>query len=457
MIDFKQEVMNRKEELLNDLKTLCQIPSVLDPSTAGFNQPFGEANRRVLDAMLAIGKRDGFEVDDVNGYAGHIDIGEGEKTLGILGHLDVVPANVEGWTYPAYDMTIDGDFLYGRGVADDKGPLLAAYYGAKIVNEMDFDKKMKIRVIFGCAEETGSDCVRHYFKVRPYPDLGFTPDAGFPVVYGEKALAKVNLSGDFEKDKLIGLYGGTAVNIVPAEAEAIVKGECRDYRDTFYPYLRKHGLEGDLEEEGNATRLVVKGVSAHGSVPELGVNAIVYLCHYLNTVIDNEFVDFIDEYFYKDVTGEKIGIDCPGIMGHTSVNLGKIVYKNQHGVINLDVRTSYELAKEDFFNRIDQWLKDSPFDKEINYENALYVDPESDLIQKLHRSYVEFTGDTTNGPTTMGGGTYAKEMPNCVAFGCEFPGRDNKMHQNDELINLDELLTSAAIYAKAIYDLIKAD
>ena len=133
MIDFKEEVLKHKDEMLKDLKDLCLIPSTLDKSTAKKNQPFGENNRKALDLMLSIGQRDGFVTDDCDGYAGSIDIGEGEDCFGILGHLDVVPTEGQEWDYPEYDMTLDGDTLYGRGVADDKGPLIAAYYAAKIV------------------------------------------------------------------------------------------------------------------------------------------------------------------------------------------------------------------------------------------------------------------------------------------------------------------------------------
>ena len=157
-MDFKQEALQYKDALLQDLKTLCQIPSTMDMSTADKGQPFGEMPRAALDQMIAIGKRDGFITDNCDGYAGSIDIGEGDEVFGILGHLDVVPVNKTGWSYPPFDCTLDGDMLYGRGVADDKGPLLAAYYAAKIINKMDFEKKMKISVIFGTTEENGSAC-----------------------------------------------------------------------------------------------------------------------------------------------------------------------------------------------------------------------------------------------------------------------------------------------------------
>ena len=80
---------------------------------------------------------------------------------------------------------------------------------------------------------------------------------------------------------------------------------------------------------------------------------------------------------------------------------------------------------------------------------------EENFVQKLHKAYVEVSGDTESQPQAIGGGTYAKSMPNCVAFGCEFKDEDNAIHGNNENIKIDSLLKSTEIFAKAIYDLIK--
>lgn len=455
MIDFYQEVLKEKDNFLKDLRKLCQIPSVLDKATAKENQPFGAGCREALDAMLALGQRDGFTTDDVDGYAGSIDIGEGEEVFGILGHLDVVPVNKTGWNYPQFDATLDGDRLYGRGVADDKGPLLAAYYAAKIVNRLDFERRYKIRVIFGCDEENGSSCVDYYFKHRPYPAMGFTPDADFPVVYGEKGISHYTLSGDFDQHDIIGIYGGKRFNVVPGSAEAYLKGQVKDYEETFNAFLEEHELKGMIGKEGNVVKLIVNGRSAHGSMPEKGLNAVVYLCHYLNTVSKNKLVEFVDQYFFKDTSGKMLGIANDGRLGHTSVNLGVLNYKEGHAQILLDIRYSDELTPEHLHNELMD--KAAPFGFVEKHEDtpALYVDPQSELVTKLHNSYVAYTNDHTHQPQTIGGGTYAKEMPNCVAFGAEFPGRDNHMHEDNETIMLNELLTSAAIYASSLYDLIK--
>ena len=454
MIDFKSEVLKIKDQMIEDIKMLCAIPSTQDDNTVAEFAPFGKANRQALDAMLKIGKRDGFKVEDVDGYAGHIDIGEGDETFGILGHLDVVPVNKVGWDSDPFEVIIKDDKLYGRGVADDKGPLLAGYYAAKIINSLNLPVKMKIRVIFGCNEELGSRCVKYYFSKKPYPKMGFTPDASFPVVYGEKAGCEFVIEGNVEKGGLIYLSAGNRANIVPETCEAVICGNYKQYIDSYKSFLSMNNLTGDIEEEGNHTKLVLNGKSAHASTPEEGINAVVYLCKYLATVVDNKLVNFILEYL-DDCNGKKLGIDHVGVMGPLTLNLGIISYCKENFKITLDLRCPHDMDFDNMISKFQTVCANYGFNETHNIGEALYVDPDSKLIKTLHEAYVNVTGDTVNKPQTMGGGTYAKSMPNCVAFGAEFLGEDNLIHGNNENIKIESLLKATEIYCQAIYNLIK--
>ncbi|MFR7592632.1 MAG: dipeptidase PepV [Longibaculum sp.] len=455
MIDFLAEVLKRKEDIIHDIQTLCAIPSVLDVASANEGQPFGAACREALDAMLAIGKRDGFECENVDGYAGHIDIGDEDAAFGILGHLDVVPCNPQGWDTDPYHVTIKDGKLFGRGVADDKGPLIAGYYAAKIIHELDLPVKMKTRVIFGCNEENGSKCMKYYFKKKPYPQMGFTPDAEFPVVFGEKAGVNFKITGNIEKAGIIGIYSGTRSNIVPETCEVYIEGHYKQYKESFMKFLEEYHLKGTVEEEGNHAKLTLIGKSAHASTPEQGTNAATYMCHYLATISQNQLVHFIDQYFFNDHYGKNLKIAYRGMMGDLTMNLGVLNYKDGYVNMVVDMRVPHEVTDEQLTTPIQKCLKTYGLSEEHELGKALYIDPKSDLVQTLHNAYVEFTGDHDHLPQAIGGGTYAKSMPNCVAFGVEFPGTDNKIHQNNEEISIDDLMKATAIYAKALYDLIK--
>lgn len=453
MIDFKSEVENEIENLINDLATLVSYPSVQDDSTVKENQPFGQANRDVLDAMIAIGQRDGFVSEDVDGYAGHIDIGQGDATFGVLGHLDVVPVNDIGWDSDPFVLKRENEILYGRGVVDDKGALLAGYYACKIINKLGLATKMKMRVIFGCNEELGSKCVKHYFTKMPFPQMGFTPDASFPVVFGEKAMAAINISGSIEKKGLISMFAGKRANIVPEEVIAVVEGNYKNYLKSFNDFLEQNHLDGTVEEEGNHTRLILKGKSAHASLPHEGKNAISYLALYLVNEIDNDLIRLIADNL-SDYNGTGLKINHTGIMGDLTMNLGVIGYKNNQVNLTLDIRASHEIDFPAMKEQIQRIIDPLKLELTITTTPGLYVDPKSELITKLHQGYQEVT-QKTDQPQTMGGGTYAKSMPNCVAFGVEFAGYDYKIHGNNENIPVEHLKLATEIYCKAIYNLIK--
>ena len=144
-----------------------------------------------------------------------------------------------------------------------------------------------------------------------------------------------------------------------------------------------------------------------------------------------------------------------GLMGDLTVNLGVLNYKDGYASLVVDMRVPHEMTDEQLTMPIVQQLNKYGLEETHELGKALYIDPQSDLVQNLHSAYVEFTGDHTHQPQAIGGGTYAKSMPNCVAFGVEFPGTDNKIHQNNEEISIDDLLKATAIYAKALYNLIK--
>ena len=454
MIDFKKQIDEIFDGLIKDMADLVSVNSVLDLDTAKENQPFGKANREVLDKMLAIGKRDGYEVKDVDGYAGHIDIGEGEETVAILGHLDVVPVNPTGWDSDPFTLTKIENKYYGRGTSDDKGPLLAAYYAAKLVEASGAKMNKKIRVIFGCNEESGSKCLRYYFSKEPYCTMGFTPDANFPVVYGEKKGVGFSITGHVENNKLISLNAGTVANIVPESATALVKGKKEDYEEAFNAFLNKYGLKGTIEEKDEVCSIELIGKSSHASLPHLGKNAVCYLAGFLNTVIDHPVTKFLTDYFFEDYLAQKIGFGFTGQMGPLTLNVGIVHYNDQDLSIRLDIRAPHELDEEKMLETMHQVLTPYQFKEEHYIGSHLFVDPNSVLIQGLHQAYVDCTKDQSASPQAIGGGTYAKMMPNCVAFGPEFPGTDNQIHQNNEFVDIDELKLSIEIYANALYNLV---
>ena len=253
-IDWKKEVELRKEDLLKDLFTLLRIDSVRDDSKATEEAPVGPGPKEALEAFLAIGERDGFTTKQVGNLAGHIEFAPNpdfKETLGVLGHVDVVPVGT-GWDTNPFEPQIINDRIYARGSSDDKGPSMAAYYALKIIKELGLPVSRRVRFIIGTDEESGWKCMDRYFKTEEMPDFGFSPDATFPIINGEKGILSLHYDipgeaseGDYQ---LLSFDAGLRENMVPqdAHAEIIVPNE-NEVVDRFFAYVAANPIEGSAQ------------------------------------------------------------------------------------------------------------------------------------------------------------------------------------------------------------------
>ena len=132
---------------------------------------------------------------NIDNYAGDFEFGQGDEVLGIFAHLDVVPAG-SGWDTDPYEPVIKDGKLYARGSSDDKGPTMACYYALKIIKELELPVSKRVRFIVGTDEESGWGDMDYYFAHNGLkdPDFGFSPDAEFPIINGEKGNITTYLS-----------------------------------------------------------------------------------------------------------------------------------------------------------------------------------------------------------------------------------------------------------------------
>ena len=285
-MDFYQYVLDHKEDLLDKTKQLLRIPSVLDAFNPESETPFGEAINDALHYMLEMAKEDGFITKNINNYAAHIEYGSGKEILGVLCHLDVVPTG-DGWTHPPFEPVIKDGKLFARGSGDDKGPTMAAYFALKFLKELNFESFKRIRIILGTDEETGWRGIQEYFKTEEMPDLGFAPDANFPLIYGEKGFVSFDVTGKTTDTALKTFTAGDRYNVVPDYAECTLNV---DLTDEFEKYLSFNGLQGEIKGD----KYIVHGKRAHAMQPNLGINAAFILAQFLNEHIDNSFIQFIN-------------------------------------------------------------------------------------------------------------------------------------------------------------------
>lgn len=460
-------VENYKDQIVKHTQELIKIKSTEKQGSPG--KPFGEEVNQALEYVLKLSEELGFETLNLDGYAGHAEIGQGDETLGILVHLDVVPEG-DGWTYTAYGGEIHNGRIYGRGASDDKGPTVAALFAMKVVKELGVKLNKKIRIIFGTNEETNWDCMKHYFRKMKAPDMAFTPDSDFPVIFAEKGILVLSLVRKLEdkyreKIEILEIKGGNRPNMVPDLCKAVIKvadDAKDDFINKFEEFKANTGSQLSLEMNKDNITIVSEGVSAHGSTPQSGTNAISHLMSFLGLVAHSncsthDFIKMYNEKLGMEVNGESLGCGFEDdVTGKLTLNVGMIEVNSKEAKLTLDIRYPVKLTREDVIKSIENNLMETGVNVEIeSYMDPLYIPLDHPLVQKLMKVYREETGDTTSQPITTGGGTYARSMKNAVAFGPSFPGQEDVAHQKDEYISIEHLIKITQIYAKAIYELTK--
>lgn len=454
-----------KDDIIRSTQELVSIKSVEEEPKPGM--PFGEGPAKALEYALNLAEKMGFKTKNLDNYAGHADLGDGEEIVGVLVHLDVVPEG-DGWDYPPYKGEIHDGKIYGRGTNDDKGPAIASMYAMKALKESGVKLNKKIRIIFGTNEETGWGCMDYYFKHEKAPDMAFTPDADFPVIHGEKGIIVFDLVQDIDLKNQEGIivksiHGGNAPNMVPDYCEAVVQGDFKLIEESLENFLEKNNYPLSIEKGGENIKIIATGVSAHGSTPEKGENAISYLMSFLAELLheDNEILSFVKMYNEKIAFkhfGEGIGCGFEDdVSGKLNFNPGLIQVDGNEIKLTINVRYPIKSSAEEVYRGIRESLANTSI-KLIEDENEtkpLYVPKDNFLVEKLMKVYREQTGDMDSEPITIGGGTYARAMENAVAFGPLFPGREEVAHQKNEYISIEDLIKITKIYAHALYELAK--
>ena len=421
------------DKIIETTRELIAYNSIQENAIPGM--PFGKANFDCLSRALEICENLGFTTKNLDGYCGIADIGEGEE-FGILAHLDIVPAG-EGWDHDAFKGEIINGVLYGRGVLDDKGPIVCCIYAIKKLLDEGYTPKKKIRIIFGCNEESGWGCMHHYLEVEKMPETGFSPDADFPVIYLEKGIIHYEITTPLD---VINIGGGLRPNMVPNSAFIEVKAT-NEYLD----YLNKENIPYKLKND--VINVSTTGVSAHGSTPEKGENAIIKL---FNLSQNEKLIDIANKLGSTNGEGTELNIS-DNESGNLTLNLGAITYNDGILTMHLDIRYPIVYTEQFCRERLEKNLPYCKFNV-ISDQKPLYVDKNSKLVQTLLSAYNNNTGEKLE-PIAIGGGTYARVLKNGVAFGPIFPNMDSTIHQANERVNVDDLLKISKIYYEAIKNL----
>ncbi|MDD2220509.1 MAG: Sapep family Mn(2+)-dependent dipeptidase [Clostridia bacterium] len=441
---------NHYNKLEDAVCHLLSLPSVLDETTASKDAPFGYDLAVTLEHFLAEAQGLGFRARNLEGYLGFIDFGpESAQTVGILGHLDVVPVG-EGWTKKPFGGQIFNDKIYGRGAVDDKAPLVACLYAMSAIKELGMPIKKKIRLIAGCDEETDFRCINYYKKQGlSIPDYGFSPDAEFPLIFAEKQIIHCTLEADLP-DYGLEISCGNAVNMVPGSATV----------KFISPYWLRKTKAVRLKLDKNNSCLI-NGRTAHASTPSEGKNAAKSLLAFLAQNADSEqfknicrtLLQFAPDNEFQPALNA-LGLGLEDETGILTCCLTMLSLKNNHLSLSLDVRFPISGVSKSVKAQIEAIGARAGLQMtSYKYKDGLLIEKDSELIKKLLSAYSEISGEKNPAPIAIGGGTYARALENFCAFGPAFPGGGYPAHQPDEFISRADLLLLSKIYALAICNL----
>ena len=438
-----------ESDMIDTLQRWIRVPSVRADKCAD-NAPFGAEVRRALDVAMADLTRLGFAPRDIDGYCCDTEIGEGEETIAVLAHLDVVPEG-DGWDHDPYGGEIVDGIMYGRGTNDDKGPGVAALFAMKAIAEAGIPLKRRCRLILGCDEECGMQDLEYYEEKIGLPDMGFSPDAEFPLINTEKGIMQMKLDGEMTDERLVSIACGTRANVVPGSAVAVLAGDWREQAAEAFD-VEDEDCAIETELVGENTKVVVTGVPAHASTPDQGKNAAKMLIAVLSKLgIGGAVIALLEEAAGEGAYGVNLGIaGSDQVSGPLTINLGLMSCENGKFSVTFDCRYPVFFDDKTIRETVQKRLAPAGLVMAPGVASHPHHVPESsELVTKLMGVYNGIM-ETNAKPFAIGGGTYARHLKEGVAFGMMFPGEPENAHQANECINVANFFKAARIYAYAI-------
>lgn len=426
--------MHTDQEMLQALRGLLEIPSVAGENVT-LDAPYGTGVARAVDYTLSLCQNLGMRTVNRNGQVAWAEIGEGDELIAVVPHVDVVPAG-DGWSTEPFFCTEQNGRLYGRGSSDNKGPAIACIFAAADLLAENIPLSRRIRLIFGQCEETGLWGDMAYYRAHEeMPSAGFTPDAEFPALCGEKGMLWLNLSLPLEKSGLSLLEGGSACNMVASWCRA--------------SFQNAAGTEISLETQGRAV---------HATVPEQGENAISHMMSQLSQQagLKSPLVSFYQTYIGESHHGELL--DCffqDDISGCTTLCAGMVRTENGYIHMTLDIRYPVTADGADILQKVQAASRQFGLEVQVlKNDKPMYRPPTNPILQQVLSAYRKETGDFSD-PLVISGGTYARALDNIVGFGAAFPGRQHTEHQKDEYILKEDFFKLRRIYTAALKNLLQ--
>ena len=452
-LDIDRFAEENRDAIVRDIARLVAVNSVEGQPEDG--APFGKGPKEALELGLQIARELGLAAVNCEDRIGYAALGEGERYLATITHLDIVPVG-DGWTGDPFVLREREGWLLGRGVLDDKGPSVLCLYALKYLKERGVTLRYPIRALLGANEETGMGDVDYYLAHYPAPLFCFSPDAEFPLCNGEKGIFHGCLNAKIPLENIVDIRGGVAPNAIPAKAEATVRAASLSSRGRVTAEKLSDGL----------WKLRAEGVGGHASMPKGTVNAIGELVDYLleNGVCTGEEKALLALlaalHRYPDGSGLGVAAD-DGLFQPLTIVGGVIGVENGKLYQTLDSRYPTNTSGAQIVACI-QEKAGALAEVALGSDAApFYMSLDNPAVKVCIRAYNEMTGEQA-APFTIGGGTYARHFPNAVSFGPEHfdrpvPAFAGPIHGADEAACLDWLIEALRVYIFALLELEKLE
>lgn len=450
--------------ILEDLKTLARVPSIL--GTAEDDAPYGKPCLDVLKVATSLFDKAGCKTEICGNRYGLATYGDGEKTIGIFGHCDVVPVG-EGWIYTEPFNPIEKDgFMIGRGVSDNKAGVTMSLYVIKALEALGIKLNSKVVCYLGAAEETGMSDIDAFVKEQKMPDVSIVPDGSFPVGRGEKGICRFWAKSSVPFKAIKSFKGGSAYNVVLDDVTVKFESDDKLYNELSEKTSGKK--EFALTKDDGEICLNVRGITKHAASPDGSLNAAWIAADLLKDVealpdSDRKVLTYaahiLDGYYGVNLN---ISDEDPNFGKLTCVN-GMVDLEEGKLGVSFDIRFGVSTNSKVMTETLNKTISENEWSFDLKEcEDGFFLETDGNpQAEAMLNVYKEVSGNQDATWTVMAGGTYARRLKNAYSMGTQVPYKRRRpdlpeghggSHQCDESLTIEAFMDAIKILILSVIE-----
>ncbi|BBN83755.1 dipeptidase [Pseudoalteromonas sp. A25] len=461
-------VNSYQQAQIHTLANMVSFPTVNEEGVATPDNPVFIGFKQLLKMKAA---QLGLDYQD-KGHTVLIGLGKQSQKVTVVTHGDVQPADASKWQKSPFelDTTSEPGKLIARGTEDDKGPIATALYAMKAIKDKGVELNNRIELMIYLAEESDWEPLKAFMKTYEQPKYAITIDASYPVVVAEKgwSLIEPTFSGSAEQTGVYvsELKGGAFKSQIPEDASLILHHASTELLDKLKARASNFSAKVQFIEQPEGVKVLVKGISAHSSEPEAGVNAIAHLAALFSGVTlapnsDGQAVMFMSELIGTDLHGKHFGniAYSHDFMGPMTVSPTLLSRQGDDLTLSINLRRPVGKTATQLESQIAQaitlWQQAHNVtlaELEVELGEPMLLDS-APHAQKLLDIFKHYTQDQDAGFVSIGGGTNAKLFDNAVSFGPSMPGKPYTGHSEHEFITVEQLKLNLRMYTAMMIEL----